>query len=245
MSYASRAGRAYADPRNPRAFAVCQRCGIWYNRDRLVNQKEWRGSALLPLNIWVCRETCLDVPQDQLRAIALPADPVPVYWPLTEPFIADEVDSNQVIGAPVGLDWNAVMPQFGTQAYRLPIPVLSVTSNGTTTVTVTCSSPHGLSTNNQMAVEGLTNPNACGLYSINVISATVFTYTTFAEITAGALWQGSSQMITALVGLPYDTAQIPQVEPLFPVPNPPAPPPAENPSFDFSDPDNSQYIPLS
>ena len=39
--------------------------------------------------ILVCRR-CLDRPQQQLRAIVIPADPVPIKNPRTEPFLADE-----------------------------------------------------------------------------------------------------------------------------------------------------------
>ena len=90
MSYASKAGRARTDPSNPRAFAVCNRCGIWTNRYKLINQQEWRGAALMPTYVFVCPE-CWDVPQEQLRAIVVPADPVPIKNPRTEPFVDDEI----------------------------------------------------------------------------------------------------------------------------------------------------------
>lgn len=50
---------------------------------------EWRGAALLPLYLYVCRD-CYDVPQEQLRAIVVPADPLPIIQPRVEPFAADE-----------------------------------------------------------------------------------------------------------------------------------------------------------
>lgn len=89
MSYASKSGRAFTSASNPRAFAICQRCGIWHNRVSLQFQWEWRGAALQNTYILVCRQ-CYDRPQENLRAITLPADPVPVYYPSTEPFLADE-----------------------------------------------------------------------------------------------------------------------------------------------------------
>lgn len=90
MGYASRAGRAHVSARNPRAQAVCDRCGMWYNRDDLVWQMDWRGTALQNLWLAVCKQTCLDVPQEQLRSIAIPADPVPISQPRVEPFVDDE-----------------------------------------------------------------------------------------------------------------------------------------------------------
>lgn len=117
MAYASRSGRARTSPNSPSAFGVCQRCSLWYNRCDLQNQVEWRGSALLPLYIFVCRE-CYDRPSEQLRAIVIPADPVPVRFPLTEPFLYDETDS-------MGLSTSTIDPETG-------IPVR--TSTGITTV---------------------------------------------------------------------------------------------------------------
>jgi hypothetical protein len=74
---------------------------------------------------------------------------------------------------------------------------------------VTFSSAHGLSTNDQIAVEGLTNTNADGIYSVTVTTATAFTYQVSNAIPAGGLLQGTTLMVTALVGLPYDYNQIP------------------------------------
>jgi len=51
---------------------------------------DWRGTSLMNLRILVCTRTCNDKPQAQLRAIILPADPVPVRNPRTEPFTEDE-----------------------------------------------------------------------------------------------------------------------------------------------------------
>jgi hypothetical protein len=41
---------------------------------------DWRGATLQNIQLMVC-ERCYDVPQQQLRAITLPADPVPVRNP--------------------------------------------------------------------------------------------------------------------------------------------------------------------
>ncbi len=86
MAYASRAGRARVSPSNPQALAVCQRCGIWYNHVDLQMQFQWQGNKLQNLQILVCRE-CLDIPQPQLRAIVIPADPLPIPNPRVEYFI--------------------------------------------------------------------------------------------------------------------------------------------------------------
>lgn len=81
-SYPSGAnGFARVDPRNPVAFAICDRCGQRYNTSDLVWQFDWRGAQLQNLRIRVCRRKCLDVPQEQLRSYSPPADPVPVRDP--------------------------------------------------------------------------------------------------------------------------------------------------------------------
>jgi hypothetical protein len=97
MGYASRSGRARTDARNPRAFAICDRCALWYNHVNLNFQYDWAGAALVNKRILVCN-TCYDTPQEQLRAIVIPADPVPIVNPRVEPYAWDEIDRRQVSG---------------------------------------------------------------------------------------------------------------------------------------------------
>jgi len=97
MAYASRSGRASTSATNPRAFAVCDRCSFWYNHNQLKFQYDWAGASLINKRILVC-STCYDTPQEQLRAIVIPADPVPVLNPRVEPYAWDEVDRRQVSG---------------------------------------------------------------------------------------------------------------------------------------------------
>lgn len=91
MAYASKAGRARVSASNPSAQAVCDRCGIWYNLVALRPQWDWAGPSLINKQLMVCR-LCYDTPNEQLRSIVLPPDPVPVSNPRTEPFFADEVN---------------------------------------------------------------------------------------------------------------------------------------------------------
>ena len=119
--------------------------------------------------------------------------------------------TTQPYGQPVGLTQPAVMPLKGTTAYAVKLPVLSVSSNGTTVTTVTCSAVHNLTTNDQISVEGISNVNACGFYSVTVTTATAFTYETADTIAAASLYTPTTRIITASVGLPYGYTQIPQV----------------------------------
>jgi hypothetical protein len=91
MGYASQAGRARTSSSNPQAHAICDRCGFRYNWIDLSWQFDWRGSALQNLRILVCKD-CLDRPQEQLRAIVIPADPTPIINARTQDFQLASVD---------------------------------------------------------------------------------------------------------------------------------------------------------
>jgi len=245
MGYASLSGRARTSSRNPRAFGVCDRCAIWYNHNQLRWQMDWAGASLINKRILVC-DTCYDTPQNQLRAIILPADPVPVVNPRTEPYEFDEINTRvtsvtptidpvtglaipgtapvlqtqnglnnttQPYGQPVGLAQAAVMPLQEGVTYGTVLPVLSISSIGTDVITVTCSSPHNLTTNDQISVEGVTVAQAAGFYSVTVTTATAFTYQMANSLAAQSLQTATTRVITAIVGLPYGYTQIPQIGP--------------------------------
>ena len=244
-------GRAKVSARNPRAFGICDRCGFLYNHVNLQWQYDWAGASLINKRILVCNE-CNDVPQSQLRAIVVPADPVPILNPRIQDYNTAESDyritqgntTNQSTGIPVpggdtritqnnntrvtqeiggtradlseqpGLDQSAIMPLSGTAAYYVTLPLVSVSSNGAGNATVTCSSAHGLSTGDQISVEGLSVATANGFYTVTVTTATAFTYQLNPVLSAGSLLTGTTKMVTTNVGLPYDTDQIPQTGPL-------------------------------
>lgn len=90
MAYASKFGRAIANPNAPSAFGVCDRCGLGYNLRSLVWQFEWCGVKLQNLKKRVCTVTCLDFPQPQLKSKVLPPDPVPVQDSRPEWFAQEE-----------------------------------------------------------------------------------------------------------------------------------------------------------
>lgn len=241
MAYASIQGRARVNPSSPEAAGVCDRCGFVYSRRALNWQYDWRGASLQNIRILVCN-TCMDTPQEQLRAIVVPADPVPIDQPRTQDFAQAETNYQtitapptidpvtgipipgtttlstedgknlltQPVGIPADIDQSAVMPLEGKTAYRVKLYPLSVSSFGSDQITVTFSSPHGLSTNDQIVVQGLSNVNADGAYSITVTTATAFTYQVNVAIPAAALLTGSTLMVTANIGMPYGFDQLPQ-----------------------------------
>lgn len=73
---------------SPRARGVCDRCGFQYQLSELEYQYQWAGTRLQNLQRRVC-ETCMDIPQEQLRAIILPPDPLPVNDPRVELYSAE------------------------------------------------------------------------------------------------------------------------------------------------------------
>lgn len=91
MAYASQAGRARTSSRNPQAHAICDRCGFRYNHVSLRWQYDWRGASLQNVRILVCNP-CYDEPQSQLRAIVIPADPVPIVNPRIQDFVTAETN---------------------------------------------------------------------------------------------------------------------------------------------------------
>lgn len=84
-------GRASVSTTNPRAFGICDRCGFLYNHHELQWQFDYRGAALINIRLLVC-DTCLDVPQNQLRNIIVPADPTPIMNARTEDYPTASTD---------------------------------------------------------------------------------------------------------------------------------------------------------
>jgi hypothetical protein len=97
MGYASKSGRARTDARNPRAHAICDRCGFRYNHVDLSWQYDWAGASLINKRLLVCH-TCNDVPQQQLRAIVVPADPIPINQPRIQDFVTASTDYRTTSG---------------------------------------------------------------------------------------------------------------------------------------------------
>lgn len=209
---------------------------------------DWRGATMQNIRILVCK-TCYDKPQEQLRAIVVPADPTPIVQARTENYVADEsnvrvisqptvldpvtglqippttqrvtedcqIRNTQIIGPNPnlngdGLTQAAIMPLKGTVHFGNPLPVLSVTADGTTFITVTCSAVHGLKTGDQVSVLGVSNNAAVGFYTVTVATATAFKYqiSQISPIPAGGLLTNSTRIVTCDVGLPLDFPAVPQ-----------------------------------
>jgi len=119
MAYASQAGRARTNPSNPQAHAICDRCGFRYNHVDLRWQYDWRGTSLANTRVLVC-PPCYDEAQQQLRAIVLPADPVPITNPRVQEYVTPIPDYRMTSGP------SAVYPFTGIP---MPMGALRVTSD--------------------------------------------------------------------------------------------------------------------
>lgn len=111
MAYASRSGRARTSARSPQAHAICDRCGFRYNHVNLKWQFDWSGASLVNRQMLVCN-SCYDEPQQQLRAIVIPADPVPIQNPRIEYFVNAETN-NRVTSGQNSVDPTTGLPVIG------------------------------------------------------------------------------------------------------------------------------------
>ena len=136
MSYASKLGRARVSARSPSAAGVCDRCNFVYNHVDLRWQFDFRGASLMNTRVLVCR-TCEDKPQEQLRTIVIPADPVPIMNPRVQDYAAASTDyrttqgntTDPVTGLPIpGGD------QRTTQANAYRVPQQTGAADGTLNV---------------------------------------------------------------------------------------------------------------
>lgn len=91
MSYHRLGKHVRISPGSPQAAAVCDRCGLFFNHVNLRWQHDYAGAGLINKRLLVCR-TCEDRPQSQLRAIVLPADPVPIQNPRIPDYAASNND---------------------------------------------------------------------------------------------------------------------------------------------------------
>ena len=110
MGYASKQGRARINPSSPEAAGCCDRCGFIFSFRELSFQYDWRGATLQNLRILVCRP-CLDTPQEQLRAIVVPADPTPIVNARVQDFTLASSDNRVTSGQ------NTTDPRTG-----IPVP---------------------------------------------------------------------------------------------------------------------------
>ena len=143
MAYASQAGRARTSAKSPQAHAICDRCGFRYNFVDLKWQYDWRGASLQNLKLLVCN-TCYDTPQEQLRAIIVPADPTPIVQARPENYATASTD-NVTTSAQTVYNFNNGIP--------VPSSTVIVTQNGDNVTTQPVGAPLGLAQGAVMPVQ--------------------------------------------------------------------------------------------
>ena len=122
--------RASISRRYPRALGKCDRCGAIYQHDQLQFQYQWAGPKLQNLRILVCR-SCLDLPNEQLRTIVLPPDPVPIQNPRPEVstaiYASLREDGGSALREASQWDGTAASGNFDTLNFELEESSLTVT----------------------------------------------------------------------------------------------------------------------
>lgn len=81
-------GRASLSVPPRSAWAVCDRCGALYDHYKLSWQYQWQGPQLQNIRVLVC-QGCYDKPQEQLRMMIIPPDPIPVQNARPENYVAN------------------------------------------------------------------------------------------------------------------------------------------------------------
>ena len=114
------------------------------------------------------------------------------------------------IGSPAGEQLAGQMPLVNAIQWDQPLAMLSLSSNGTKTVTGTTSGPHGLSTGSQIGVQGTPYKGSNGIFSVTALTATAFSYITGVVVPAASLLGSTTIVATANIGIPQDYTQVPQ-----------------------------------
>lgn len=97
MAYASKEGRARINSRSPEAAGQCDRCGFLYSFSHLRWQMDYSGAGIYNKRILVC-EKCYDTPQQQLKVIVIPPDPLPVLNARPPDYVTSETNYRYTSG---------------------------------------------------------------------------------------------------------------------------------------------------
>lgn len=106
-------GRAKIDPNYPEARAICDFCGFHYNHKDLRWQYQWQGPKLQNIRFLVCHK-CYDIPQEQLRLIILPPDPVAIKNARPENYVNADAPLSAIGASP-----NFLLQQYGSRIGNL------------------------------------------------------------------------------------------------------------------------------
>ena len=167
MAYASISGRARTNPKSPRAFGVCDRCGFVYNHNTLSWQFDYAGAGLINKRLLVC-QPCYDTPQAQKRSIIVPADPTPILNARVEVFAEAETSFLNMAAT------STIDPVTG-----IPVPVvLDITTEDGVNITLQpAGAPSGLEQAAIMPLQGTVaydvKLNLLSVFSVGTYTVTV------------------------------------------------------------------------
>lgn len=146
--------------------------------------------------------TGIPVPGGFLRVTSDAGDPTDDY-----------VVTQQVGPAVMALNEQPGLDQ-GAAMGSVTIPIASMTANSTVYITVVTSTPHNLTTGDQVSIEGTSLSKTDGFYNVTVVDPTTFTYmVSVAIITGTAILMPTTILTATNVGTPYEMG-IPQTGPL-------------------------------
>lgn len=133
-------GRARVSTNSPQAFAICDNCGFLYNHIDLSWQMEWAGNRLINTKQLIC-STCNDDPNQQLRAIIIPADPQPIMNPRIQDYATAVSDYRSTSGQ------NTIDPTTGLTipGQQIRVTTLNSAEGGARVVQVVGESSRGSS----------------------------------------------------------------------------------------------------
>ena len=108
-----RTGRAAVSQTRPEAHGICDRCQFRFLHRDLSWQMQWRGTQLQNIRLLVC-DSCKDKPNEQLRTIVLPPDPIPIMNARPENYM----NADNPMSA-IGVSANFQQPTYGSRIGNL------------------------------------------------------------------------------------------------------------------------------
>ena len=237
MGYASKQGRARVSSSSPEAAGICDRCGFVYSFRSLKWQFDWRGSSLQNIRLLVC-DRCYDTPQEQLRAIVVPADPTPIMNARVQDFVAASSDNrvtsgqnsvDSVTGIPIpggntritqSDDVRSTQQTGAARGSRNQLPgtdpnavtyrtVSGASDNGSGLIRLTLNTTNGMITGQRVVVQEVGGVPANGGWVITVVSNTQIDLQ--ASTFSGTYTSGG--YVINNPSLPYGFAQVPRTGP--------------------------------
>jgi hypothetical protein len=125
-------GRATVNTSSPKAFGICDRCGILYNLRQLRWQFDFAGPVLQNLRLLVC-DHCYDKPQEQNKPVLVPPDPLPVPNARPQNYAAAETGTTEELWAQINTPLVSIT-DFYLDLYYQDVSVLAdITGSGTRT----------------------------------------------------------------------------------------------------------------